>query len=571
MDNYFTENRDMQFHLENDSLSDIIAIRENGFIEHEQYPEAPVNETDALDDYGRVLEVIGEIAATVVAPQAQENDTIGALFENGSVTLTEGIRESLLALKEAGVMGFTLPREYGGLNFPKSIYIMAIELISQADASLMTLFGLQEISETIHKFGDESQKENYLPRFCRGEVSGAMALTEPDAGSDLPAIKLKATQDENGQWRLTGVKRFITNGCADIILVAARSEEDIEDARGLSLFIYEREENLQIRRIENKLGIHGSPTCELQFTDAPAELLGQRKRGLLTYTFSLMNGARLGIAAQAVGIMQAAFNEARSYASQRVQYGMKIDQFPQVREMLTTMAVNIEGARALLYESARIVDMKESIEKQIEQDPSLKREKKGILRRYSQYEQLFTPLVKFYATEEGNRLCYDAQQIHGGVGYMKEFTIERLYRDMRITSIYEGTSQMQVIAANGSILRNVAMDCIREYEESYDFSSLGTLFERVHHCSELLADVVEQIREMNDSEMMDLHAIRLVSATANVIISYLYCIDALKSERKRKAAGLFIGKAEKMIEGDLNFILSEGLKILEYSDVILDE
>lgn len=569
MANYFNENSDMLFHLKNEDLIPIIRYRESGFSDRKSFEEAPKNEDDTLDDYKRVLEVIGEIAAEVIAPTAMENDVTGAVFENGEVTLTPGIEEALLALREAGVMGFTLPRKYGGLNFPKTIYTMAIELISQADASLMTLFGLQEISETINKYGSQDQRDRYLPRFCSGEVSGAMALTEPDAGSDLPAIKLKAELNENGGWFLNGVKRFITNGCANIILVAARSEEDIEDARGLSLFIYEREKGMQIRRIENKLGIHSSPTCELQFSSAPAEILGQRKRGLLTYTMSLMNGARLGVAAQAVGIMQAAYNEARSYAAQRVQYGQTIDQFPQIIELLTTMAVDIEATRALLYEASRLVDMKEGIEKLIEENPELKREKKSELRRYSQFEQLFTPLIKYRASELGNRLCYDAMQIHGGVGYMKEFTIERLYRDIRITSIYEGTSQMQVIAASGAILRNIAFERINDYIAKYDFSPVAEIYSRVEKFREQLEQAVSYVQSKTDGTCMEFHSVRLVNITADFICSYLLCIDALRDEKKRKVARVFVGKAEQRISADVGYILSEEEMLIDlHPDII---
>lgn len=569
MANYFTENSDILFHLGSDELLPIIRLKEDYFADCGTYREAPRSESDALDDYRRVLEVIGEIAAELIAPSAGETDCTGALFEDGVVTFTPGIEEALLALREAGVMGFTLPRKYGGLNFPKTVYTMAIELVSQADASLMTLFGLQEISETINRYGSEEQKERYLPRFCTGEVSGAMALTEPDAGSDLPAIKLKAEVDDSGQWTLSGVKRFITNGCASVILVAARSEPDIEDARGLSLFIYEREEGVQIRRIENKLGIHGSPTCELQFNNAPAELLGLRKRGLLTYTMSLMNGARLGIAAQAVGIMQAAYNEARRYASERLQFGQSIDQFPQIIELLTTMSVDIEAARTLLYEASRLVDMKEGIEKEIELYPERKKEKRGALRRYEQFEQLFTPLIKYHASELGNRLCYDAMQIHGGVGFMKEFTIERLYRDIRITSIYEGTSQLQVIAASGAILRNIAFDRIRDYEQQYDFSPVSDLYGRVKSFKEQLKQAVDYVQEKVDLSCMEFHSVRLVKITVDILCSYLLCIDALRDERKGKVAQLFVGKAEQRIAAEVGYILSEGETLLNmHKDII---
>lgn len=569
MADFFSDNPDMLFHLANPELRRVIEMREGDFTERQTFAEAPQDVDDALDNYKRVLSVLGTVAANDIAPFAAEVDQVGVSLKDGKVSLAEQTEKSLLRLRQAGVMGFTLPRKYGGLNFPKSVYSMAIELVSRADASLMTLFGLQEISETIHKYGSDDQKLKYLPRFCAGELSGGMALTEPDAGSDLPAIKLRAIEDENGEWKLTGVKRFITNGCADILLVAARSEADIEDARGLSLFIYEKEEHLRIRRIENKLGIHGSPTCELQFDEAPAELLGLRKRGLLTYTMSLMNGARLGIAAQTVGIMEAAYQEARSYAGKRIQYGQTIDTFPQVIELLTDMRVDIEASRALLYEASRLVDMKEGFEKKMETHPETKRESKRMLRTYALYEQLFTPLVKYYTTEQGNRICYDAIQIHGGVGFMKEFPVERLYRDMRITSIYEGTSQMQAIAAGGAILRNITSDRLDEYEESHDFSAIPTLFEKLKLFRRQLESAVAAVQDKNDMTFMEFHAVRLVTITINTVVSYLLSIDALRDSRKKRVARLFMAKAQYKISSDLEYILNDGEVIRElHKDVI---
>ncbi len=559
MANFFTENSDMKFHLTNRELMRITELKEDGFSQKETFAEAPTDYPDALDNYNRVLSVIGEIAADYIAPSAADVDKEGILYNDGNVSLNSGTEKSLNYLRQAGVMGFTQPRNYGGLNFPKVIYSMAIELIARADASLMTFFGLQEIAETIHKFGTEEQKEKYLPRFCRGETSGAMALTEPDAGSDLPSIKLKAFQDEENNWKLSGVKRFITNGCGNIVLVVARSESNIEDARGLSLFIYEREENMRVRGIEEKLGIHGSPTCELQFNNAPAELLGQRKRGLIKYTMSLMNGARLAIAAQALGLMEAAYSEARNFSMKRVQFGSTIDSFPQIIELLSDMRVDIEAARTLLYEASRIVDIREGLEKTVDKSPELKKE----LRRYTQYEQLFTPLIKYHSSELGNRICYDAMQIHGGVGYMKEYAIERIYRDMRITSIYEGTSQVQIIAANGAVVRNLVSNRVSEYEEQYDFSSMPELFKKIKTFKELQEKAVLHVQVKGDSTFMDFHAVRLVKISTDTLAAYLLCIDALRNDRKKKIAALFIEKAQFRITSDVNYILSEDNCLIE--------
>lgn len=556
MRNFFHDNQDILFHLENPEFPEIIALTEDDFADKSVFPDAPEDVADALDNSKRVLELLGEIAAQRLAPMAAEIDKTGAVFKDGKVELAEGTMKALRLLAQAGVMGFTLPRKYGGLNFSKTLYAMAIELISRADASLMTLFGLQGIAETINNFGTEEQREKYLRRFSNGEVTAAMALTEPDAGSDLFSLKLKAEQDEQGNWTLNGVKRFITNGCGNIVLVLARSEPDIPDARGLSLYIYERDSNVLIRRIESKHGIHGSPTCEMQFNKAPVELLGQTKRGLITYTMALMNSARLAVAAQAVGIMEAAYHEAREYASKRMQFGMTIDQFPAIFEMLTEMRVNIEAARTLLYESSRIVDRKEAIVRTLEKHPERKRDLKAAERRLSNYEQLFTPLLKFFATEIGNRLCYDAMQVHGGVGYTNDFAVERLCRDMRVTSIYEGTSQIQIFSAVLALLKNVATDRIGEYEEKYDFVPVAELHAKAQMFAGLLDKAVKFVLEKNDPVFQDIQSRRLAEMASDTLISYLMCIDALRDERKKKIAELFIAKAQHRVSATAEYILS---------------
>lgn len=569
MENYYNDNDDMQFHLQNMDLTDIITLKEDNFSDSEVYTDAPYDCKEAVINYQMILKLVGEISAEYIAPAASEVDRIGATFNKGVVKYAQGTEEAIERLKNAKLMGFTTARQFGGLNLPKTIYSMAIELISMADASFMTIFGLQEIAETISHYGSEEQKEKYLPLLSSGEFLGAMALTEPDAGSDLPSAKLKAVQDENGNWYLNGVKRFITNGCAGIILVMARSEDDIDDARGLSLFIYNRDKNMIIRRIEDKLGIHGSPTCELQFDNAPAELLGVRKRGLIKYTMSLMNGARLAVSAQAVGIAEAAYREASSYASKRVQFSQRIDSFPPVYEMLTQMKVDIEAARSLLYEASRVVDMKEGVEKKGERHPEFKGELRKDLRKFGNYESLLTPLLKFYVTEMGNRICYDALQIHGGVGYTKGFIIERLCRDMRITSIYEGTTQLQVVAAVGPLLRGIASERIDEYKALYDFSSIPGLIDKAEKLKDSLEKSIKYIIEEGDQEFQDYHSRRLVEIGADTIISYLLCNDALKSERKARVAELFISKAEQRSISSMRYILSGDRSLIEnHEDII---
>ena len=404
MPNFYKDNDDIQFHIKHLDIDRIIELKENHFQDKNKYDYAPVNVNDAKDSYEKILDIAGDIAGNFIAPRAAEVDAEGAHFDNGEVTYAKGTQEELDVLKKADLMGFTLPRKYGGLNCPVTIYSIATEMVSRADASLMNLFGLQDIAETINLFADEDQKMRYLPRFCSGEVTGSMALTEPDAGSDLQAVQLKAFQDDKGRWRLKGVKRFITNGCGHISLVLARSEDGTSDGRGLSMFIYERDDKMKIRRIENKLGIHGSPTCELQFNDAPAELCGKRKMGLIKYVMSLMNGARLAIAAQGLGIAEAAYAEADQYAKDRVQFKKAIRDMIPVSELLVNMKVKIEAARALLYETALIVDLKTCLEHESEQSDEKAKELRDELKKTSALAALFTPLVKGYNTEIGNQV-----------------------------------------------------------------------------------------------------------------------------------------------------------------------
>ncbi len=570
MPNYFQDNSDIRFHLQHMDLGRVIDLWEDDYAEAATYPEAPVDADDAMDNYQRVLDIVGDIAANTVAPRAEEVDRVGARFENGDVILAPGTVESLDRLRKADLMGFTLPRAFGGLNLPKTIYTIATEIISRADAALMNLFGLQEIADTINKFGSAEQREKYLPRFASGAASGAMALTEPDAGSDLQAVMLKATQDADGTWRLNGVKRFITNGCADISLVMARSEPGTTGGRGLSLFIYERDSDLTIRRIEHKLGIHGSPTCELQFNNARAELLGKQKFGLVKYTMSLMNGARLAVAAQAVGIAEAAYRESAAYAADRIQFKKPIRRFSAVYELLVGMKVDIEAARTLLYETARIVDIKEGIEHRMERYPDRAGDLRDSEKRYSRYAALFTPMAKAVASEMANRVCYHAIQIHGGVGYTSEFPVERFYRDARITNIYEGTTQLQVVAAIGGVIGGVWIERLNDFESSHDFSPVSELMDDVHQWRDRTQQAVSHVKERNDAAFQEFHAARLVEMAAATITGYLMCIDALNSDRKKKIAKVYITTTRYHLQSIRDYILSNVTDPVIYQEDILD-
>ncbi len=561
MANFFKDNEDILFLLENVDISRIITLKEKNFKENTTYNYAPQDVSDALENYKLSLEVLGDICGEIIAPRARDVDIQGARFEEGKVFYADGTYEALKRLSQADLMGFTLPRKYGGINFPKSIYSLAIEMVSRADASLMNLFGLQEISDTIYRFGSEEQRERYLPPLCSGEYTGAMALTEPDAGSDLQSVSMKARKGDENIWYLDGVKRFITNGCGDIILVLARSEPNIKGARGLSLFIYKKDENIKIRRIEEKLGIHGSPTCEIMFTSAPAELLGERKLGLVKYTFSLMNGARLAVAAQGIGISEAAYRLAYDYAKSRSQFGTPIAHFPQVYEMLTNMKVDIEAGRRLVYFTSNVVDLKECLEEESKNNKELRKE----FKKYSRYAGVLTPMSKIFATETANRICYDALQIHGGVGYTKDFEIERLYRDARITNIYEGTTQMQVHAAIGGVITGVVDNIIDELLLDVELSYIK---EGILEIKNSLNTCVKYIKELDNSEFQQYHARRLVEMGIFAITSCLLGIDAKRSLIKQKVAESFLHRMMARTEEYKRYILLRPEKVIDAKSII---
>ena len=453
--NFFLDNKDLEFTLRNLDLAEVARMRENDYKNAEKFENAPENFEDALDNYFRALKVIGEIAAERIAPRAREVDLNGAKFVDGKVIYDPLTVKNLDELAKAGLMGVMLGHEYNGLNFPSSVYTMMTEIVSRADASLQNIFGLQDIAETINFFGNDEQKAQYLPGFASGEYDGAMDLTEPEYGSDLQSVRLRAYQDENGQWFLNGMKRFITNGCAQVHLVLARSEEGTTDGRGLSMFICEACPQLVVRRIEDKMGIHGVATCELQFNDVPAQLCGKRRLGLIRYVMSLMNGARVAISAQALGIAEAAYREARKYAAEREQFKKSIDKFPAIYSMLSSMKVKLTSMRAMLYETTRVVDLRNAYTELVEKGNATA-EERNLQKYYTKLAAQLTPMCKALCTEGANSIAYDTIQIHGGTGYMRDFNAERYYRDARITNIYEGTTQLQVVAAIGGVMQRDA-------------------------------------------------------------------------------------------------------------------
>jgi hypothetical protein len=539
--NFFSDNSDLVYHLERLDIKEAVDILENGYRNSAQYPGAPRSYEDAKDSYRLILSTLGEIAANAIEPRAAEADEQGVQLKDGRVAYADATQEGLRLLRQAELMGVLLPWEYGGLNLPGSMLQMMVEIISRADPGLMSIFGLQEISATIAEYGDQEMKERILPRFARGELTGAMVLTEPDAGSDLGMVQTHAEYDEAaGTWRLNGVKRFITNGNADVLLVLARSEEGSTDARGLSLFEVEADETVRIRRLENKMGLHASPTCEMEFCSTPARLVGKRRYGLIRYAMAMMNGARIAVAAQAVGIAEAAYREAYQYARKRVQFGQSIDAIPAVYRMLLSMRSQIEATRALVYEAGHWVDLKKAYE-HLKAEGELDSAGRDRLKQADRLANVLTPLAKYHATEMGNRVCYQAMQVHGGTGYMREFNIERHYRDMRVTSIYEGTSQLQVVAATGPLMGH-ALDGLLEEWAGQDYGpELDGLKRQVVEATALLNRTIDHMKEADDRDLIDYYASDLSDLAVDVLTSWLVLRDARTADRKRELARIYIG------------------------------
>jgi alkylation response protein AidB-like acyl-CoA dehydrogenase len=525
MANFYTDNKALRYHLNHPLMKEIVALRERNYTQCEKFDYAPLDFDDAMDSYERVLEIIGEICGDIIAPNAKDVDLEGPHHENGRVRYASGTEANLKALNQAGLMGITLPRQYGGLNMSSIPYIMAADMVSRADAGFVNVWGLQDCAETINEFASEDQKERFLPRTCKGETL-AMDLTEPDAGSDLQSVMLKATQDEDGTWRLNGVKRFITNGDGDISLVLARSEEGTRDGRGLSMFIYDkRDGGMTVRRIEDKMGIHGSPTCELVFKNAKAELCGDRKLGLIKYVMSLMNGARLGIAAQSVGVSEAAYQEAIAYARSREQFGKAIINFPAVSEMIANIKAKLDASRTLLYECTRFVDMYKSLEA-ISRERTLAPEERKTMKAYNRLADAFTPLAKGMTSEFCNQNAYDCVQIHGGSGFMRDYACERIYRDARITSIYEGTTQLQVVAAIRHVTTGTYLNQIKEYAARDYSEAVAPMKAKLEAMTAMYEETMEKVKAVEDPEYITFHARRLVEMLGHIIMGYLLIGDA---------------------------------------------
>ena len=554
MANYYSDHPEIEFHLNHPLMKRVVDLKERNYVEKDQFEDAPVNYEDAIENYKRLLDITGDVAANIIEPNSEDVDLEGPHLENGRMIYASKTFENLDATRKAGLWGLSMPRRYGGLNLPNAIFSMASEIIAAADAGFQNIWSLQSCIDTLYEFGSEEQRQKYIPRICAGETM-SMDLTEPDAGSDLQRVMLKATQDEDGTWRLNGVKRFITNGDSDIHLVLARSEEGTKDGRGLSMFIYDkRDGGVTVRHIEHKLGIHGSPTCELVYKNAKAELCGNTRLGLIKYVMALMNGARLGIAAQSVGVEQEAYNEGLAYAKERAQFGEKIINFPAVYDMLSRMKAKLDAGRSLLYCCARYVDIYKALE-DIARDTKLTPEERQEMKKYTRLADAFTPLAKGMNSEYANQNAYDAISIHGGSGFIMEYKCQRLFRDARIFSIYEGTTQLQVVAAIRYITNGTYLSIIKEMLESEVSDDLKALKARVAKLADLYEAAINKVKEANDQAVHDFLARRLYNMTGDIVMSLLILDDATKSpELFAKSANVYVRMAEEEVLGHSAYI-----------------
>ena len=555
MANYYNDNKALKFYLNHPEMKAIVDLKERNYTDKDKYDYAPHNYEDAIDSYDKVLEIAGDVAANVIEPNSESVDQEGPHLVDGRMVYASKTYDNLKATRQAGLWGVSMPRRYGGLNIPNSVFSMLSEMISAADAGFQNVWSLQSCIDTLYEFGSEEQRQEFIPRVCAGETM-SMDLTEPDAGSDLQRVMLKARFDEeNNCWRLNGVKRFITNGDSDIHLVLARSEAGTHDGRGLSMFVYDkRDGGVKVRHIESKLGIHGSPTCELVYKNAKCQLVGSTRLGLIKYVMSLMNGARLGIAAQSVGVEQEAYNQGLAYAQERMQFGKKIITFPAVYDMLSRMKAKLDAGRSLLYQTARYVDMYKELE-DIQRDRRLEPEERQTLKKYSRLADAFTPLAKGMNSEYANQNAYDAISIHGGSGFIMEYKSQRLFRDARIFSIYEGTTQLQVVAAIRYVTNGTYLGIIKDMLAKDVADDLKPQKARVEKLVELYEDAVNYVKNADNIELHDFLARRLYNMTAEIIMSLLILGDAtLDSELFANSANVYVRMAEENVNGQYLYI-----------------
>ena len=565
MANYYTDQPEIAFHLEHPLMKRIVELKERNYADKDKYEEAPVNYEDAIENYKRILDITGEMAANIIEPNSESVDLEGPHLIDNRMHYASKTYENLDATRKAGLWGVSMPRQYDGLNLPNVVFSMLSEMISSADGGFQNIWSLQSCIDTLYEFGNDEQRAKYIPRICNGETM-SMDLTEPDAGSDLQRVMLKATFDEKENcWRLNGVKRFITNGDSDLHLVLARSEEGTHDGRGLSMFIYDkRNGGVDVRHIEHKLGIHGSPTCELVYKNAKAELCGNTRMGLIKYVMALMNGARLGIAAQSVGLSSEAYKEGLNYAKERVQFGKKIITFPAVYDMLSRMKAKLDAGRSLLYQTARYVDIYKALE-DIARNQKLTAEERQEMKQYTRLADAFTPLAKGINSEYANQNAYDSISIHGGSGFIMEYKCQRLYRDARIFSIYEGTTQLQVVAAVRYITNGTYLNIMKEMLANDVCDCMKDLKARVERLVALYEEALEKVKASECQDTIDFLARRLYNMTAGIIESLLLIEDASKApELFEKSANVFVRMTEEEVAGSVAYIKAFDSKELEY-------
>ena len=557
MANYYTDHPELEFHLHHPLMKRIVELKERNFADKDTFEDAPVDYNDAIDNYNHLLEIMGDITANIMEPNSESVDLEGPHLVDKRMVYASKTYENLDATRKAGLWGISMPRRYGGLNLPITPYSMASEMVATADAGFQNIWSLQDCIETLYEFGSEEQRQKYIPRVCAGETM-SMDLTEPDAGSDLQRVMLKATySEEEGCWLLNGVKRFITNGDSDIHLVLARSEEGTRDGRGLSMFIYDkRQGGVDVRHIEHKLGIHGSPTCELVYKNAKAELCGSTRMGLIKYVMALMNGARLGIAAQSVGVSQAAYTEALAYAEERKQFDTAIVDMPAVYDMVARIKAKLDAGRSLLYQTSRYVDIYKALD-DIARERKLTPEEKAEQKKYTRLADAFTPIAKGMNSEYVNQNTYDAIQVHGGSGFIMEYKSQRLYRDARIFSIYEGTTQLQVVAAIRYITNGTYASIIQEMLQNEVSAEMQPLKDRIVKMVAKLEEAIEKVKEDNNQEVLDFLARRLYNMTGDVIMSLLIIEDASKApELFAKSANVYVRYAEEEVVGHHHFVMN---------------
>ncbi len=569
--NYFLENEDLHNHFESIiDWNEIVEAFEQGFVDKKEYEKngkeefslAPGSIKEALEFYRSVLEAGGDIAGKNIAPFVKNMDLEGLKYKDGKVTFPSSMLDAVNKVKEAGILPYSIGRKHGGLGLPCSIQTMLMEIFSRADGSLAIAIGCMNLAETIERFGSPEMIKTYVPQMVVGELCGAMALTEPNYGSDLPNLQTKAIKGEDGVWRITGAKRFITHGCGlgdkpSIILTLARTGSPTSGARGLSFFLV-KGQDVHIAGIEKKMGLHCSPTCEVVYEDSPGVLIGEEGYGLVKYSMAMMNGARLSIAGQAMGIGVAAYYEAKKYASEREQFGKKIQKIPAVKKMLDWMDREIIAMRSILQEASRSIDLyhwkSERLKEEGVDEKEIKKDEN--IRKWEKLANLFTPISKYYITEQANKIAYDSLQIHGGAGYTYDYDISRIYRDIRITNIYEGTTQLQIVAAIGSVVTGLgAKGILRQYldEEMENFSPSALLREN----REKLETSHLLYLSLENAESKDELAFELVESATRVIIGLLL----------ERSVGRLTGDARETRASLAKAYVMDSTALLEYNKI----